>query len=120
MKPGTSLGSVLLSSAMVTTPMMQGPPGAEVMIDGRRCLYFAGTAYLGLQGHPQVISAACEAAQRYGIGAATARAGFGSQPPTLDVEAAAAQYFGQPASFYYPSGFAGPSILLAALADSFH
>lgn len=98
---------------------MHGPPGAEVEIDGRRCLYFAGTAYLGLQGDPEVVRAACEAAQRYGVGAATTRTGFGNQPPTLDAEAAAARYFGQPAAIYFPSGYSAPEALVACLADPF-
>ena len=98
---------------------MQSPPGAEAVIDGQRCLYFAGTAYLGLQSHPQVIEAACNAAQRYGIGAATSRAGFGNQPPTLELEAAAAEYFGQPAALYLASGYAAPAALLAALSETF-
>ena len=49
-------------------PIMQSPPGPETVIDGRRYLYFGGTGYLGLQGHPDVIRAACEAAEQYGHG----------------------------------------------------
>jgi len=44
-------------------PVIESPPGAETVIDGRRYLYFAGTGYLGLQGHPEVIRAACEATE---------------------------------------------------------
>ena len=54
-------------------PQMQSPPGPETVIDGRSYLYFAGTGYLGLQAHPEVIRAACEAAELYGLGSATAR-----------------------------------------------
>ena len=46
--------------------IMQSPPGAETVIDGRSYLYFVGTGYLGLQGHPEVIKAAGEAARQYG------------------------------------------------------
>jgi 8-amino-7-oxononanoate synthase len=101
-------------------PIMQSPPGAEVLIDGRRRLYFAGTAYLGLQSHREVIRAACEAVQQYGVGAATSRAGFGHQPPTLDVEAAAATFFSHSAAFYMPSGYGAPAAMLAARAGQFH
>ena len=45
-------------------PVMQSPPGARTVIDGRPYVYFAGTGYLGLQGHPEVIRAACEATVR--------------------------------------------------------
>ncbi len=100
-------------------PVMQSPPGAETVIDGRRYLYFAGTAYLGLQGHPEVIRAACEATQRFGIGSATNRAWFGSTPPLLEVERRAAELFAAEDAFYYVSGYVGHHILLAALAERF-
>ena len=44
-----------------TVHLMESPPGAECTIDGRSYLYFGGTSYLGLHGHPDVIAAACEA-----------------------------------------------------------
>ncbi len=97
--------------------LLQSPPGAVVQIDGREYLYFVGTSYLGLQGHPEVIRAACEATQRYGIHSATTRAGFGNIPPTLDAERRAAEFFGVEAAFYFASGYAGNNILLSAMAD---
>jgi 7-keto-8-aminopelargonate synthetase-like enzyme len=98
---------------------MQSPPGAETVIDGRRYLYFAGTAYLGLQGRADVIHAACEATRRYGVGSATNRAWFGTTPPLLDVERLAAELMGTEEAFYYVSGYVGHHILLAALAEQF-
>ena len=96
-------------------PEMQSPPGAETVIDGRRYLYFAGTGYLGLQGHPEVIRAACEAAKQYGLGSATSRTGFGNTPPVLDVERQAARFFGSQAAIYFASGFVGVEILISFL-----
>jgi 8-amino-7-oxononanoate synthase len=90
-----------------------------VRIDGAEYLYFVGTGYLGLQAHPEVIRAACEAARQYGIHSATSRAGFGNTPPTLSVERRAAEFFGCEAAFYYPSGYAGNSILLRAIESCF-
>ena len=66
--------------------LMQSPPGATAVIDGQPVLYFVGTGYLGLQGHPEVIRAACEAAEQYGIASATSRTGFGNTPPVLEVD----------------------------------
>ena len=86
-----------------------------MVIDGRRVLYFAGTAYLGLQAHPEVIRAACEAGQRYGMGAATSRAGFGNQPPVLEAERAAGDYLGRAEALYLPSAYLGPEVVLAAI-----
>jgi len=101
------------------TPIAESPPGPVVRIDGAEYLYFVGTGYLGLQAHPEVIRAACEAAERYGIHSATSRAGFGNTPPTLSVERRAAEFFGCEASFYFPSGYAGNSILLRAVESGF-
>lgn len=99
--------------------VMQSPPGPYTVIDGRRYLYFVGTGYLGLQGHPEVIRAACEAAQQYGMGSATARPGFGTTPPVLDVERGAAALLGAEDAFYFASGYAGNSILVEALRGTF-
>ncbi len=103
----------------VHTPIAESPPGPVVRIDGAEYLYFVGTGYLGLQAHPEVIRAACEAAERYGIHSATSRAGFGNTPPTLSVERRAAELFGCEASFCFPSGYAGNSILLRAVESDF-
>ncbi len=100
-------------------PLMQSPPGAYTVIDGRRYLYFVGTGYLGLQGHPEVIRAACEATEKFGIGTATSRTGFGDCPPTLEVERRAAQLFGMEEAFYFSSGYVGNHILALAIDDTF-
>lgn len=100
-------------------PLMESPPGAECLLDGRWYLYFGGTSYLGLHGHPQVIAAACEATQRYGIHPATSRSLFGNTPLTLAVERLAAEFFGQEDSFYFASGYASTAVLLQAIAAEF-
>jgi 7-keto-8-aminopelargonate synthetase-like enzyme len=97
------------------SPVLQSPPGARVIIDGREYLYFAGTSYLGLAGRPEVIEAACEAVRRYGVHTATSRTGFGNNPPTLAVEHLAAQFFGTEDAFYFVSGYVGNHILIQGL-----
>jgi len=100
-------------------PLMQSPPGPYTVIDGRRYLYFGGTGYLGLQGHPEVIRAACEAAERYGSGSATSRVGYGETEPLLAVERRAAEFWGTDDAFYFMSGYMGNSILVLGLAETF-
>ncbi|OHB67364.1 MAG: hypothetical protein A2V70_06520 [Planctomycetes bacterium RBG_13_63_9] len=100
-------------------PIMQSPPGPYTVIDGRRYLYFSGTGYLGLQGHPEVIRAGCQAMQEWGVGSATSRKGFGNTPPTLDVERRAAEFFGSDDTFYFMSGYVGNNILVLLLQDAF-
>ena len=98
-------------------PVMQSPPGAETVIDGRRYLYFSGTGYLGLQGHPEVIRAACRATEQYGIGSATSRGGYGDTPPILEAERQAARLFGMETAFYFMSGYVGNDILARSIAS---
>src|SRR5260221_14233626 len=100
-------------------PLMQSAPGAETIFDGRRYLYFAGTGYLGLQGHPEVLRAAADAVYQYGLASATSRTGFGNNPPTLEGEERAAAFCGQEDAFYYIPGYLGNSILALWLRDQF-
>ncbi len=93
----------------------ESPPGAYTQIDGRRYLYFAGTGYLGLQSHPEVVRAAAEAAQTYGLGSANSRTAFGTTQPVLDVERSAAAFFGQDDAFYFASGWMGNNVLVQML-----
>ena len=98
-------------------PTMETPPGPLTVVDGRQYLYFAGTGYLGLQGRPEVVRAACQAAEQYGMGSATSRSrtGLGDTPPALLVEAQAAEFFVCEAALYLPSGYLAPQALLRAL-----
>jgi 7-keto-8-aminopelargonate synthetase-like enzyme len=99
----------------MSAPLLKSPPGPVTKIDGREYLYFVGTGYLGLQGHPEVIRAACEAAQQYGIGSANSRTAFGTTEPVLHVERAAAAMFGLDDAFYFASGWMGANILIQSL-----
>jgi 8-amino-7-oxononanoate synthase len=99
--------------------ILETAPGPRVVIGGRPYLYFAGTGYLGLQSHPDLIRAGCEALQKYGTHSATVRTGYGNQPPTLEAEATAAEFFGSEAAFYFASGYAGMAALLPAIEERF-
>ncbi len=96
---------------------MESAPRAETVLDGRRYLYFGGTGYFGLQGHPAVIRAGLRAFPRYGTHSATSRAGFGDNPVLLDVELRLRQFFQEEAAVYFGSGYLGSLVLSQALAD---
>ncbi len=97
---------------------MESPPGAETVLNGRSYLYFAGTGYLGLQGHPALVAAATAAAQKYGVHTATTRSGFGTSPPVREVEERAAQWLGTESALYLVSGYAGNFAVAAALSSA--
>ncbi len=96
--------------------LMQSAPGPETIVDGRKYLYFCGTGYLGLQGHPDLIRAACDATQRWGLGTATTRASWGNAAPIIEVEQNAARFWDCESAFYFASGYLGNQALLASLA----
>jgi 8-amino-7-oxononanoate synthase len=96
---------------------MESAPAPHVRINGREFLYFAGTGYLGLQSHPEVIAAAQAGAEQWGVHSATTRAGFGSSPPVLEVERRAAAFLGQAAACYLVTGYAVNFALAAAVSS---
>jgi 8-amino-7-oxononanoate synthase len=90
---------------------MEGPVGAVTIINGRPCDYFAGTGYLGLQNHPEVVAAAADALQRYGVSTATSRGGLGEHPLYEELEREARAYFDCEKVLYFSSGYLGQTIL---------
>jgi 8-amino-7-oxononanoate synthase len=99
--------------------LMEGPPGARVVVNGKEVDYFCGTGYFGLQGHPELVRAACNSVQKYGIGSATSRFGYGDNPVLLEVEERAATFFGTERALYYVSGYLGNAILLQGLCEKY-
>jgi 7-keto-8-aminopelargonate synthetase-like enzyme len=98
---------------------MESPPGAETVLDGRPYLYFGGTGYFGLHGHPAVIRAGVRAFHRYGTHSATSRSGFGSNPSLLEVEARLREFFREDDAAYFGSGYFGSLVLAQGLADRY-
>lgn len=94
---------------------MQSPTGPHIVIDGKRYLYFGGTAYTALQSDARVIEAACQATRQYGLASATSRGGIGTMPPIREVEQLAARYFGCEDAFYFVSGYLGNTVFAYTL-----
>jgi 7-keto-8-aminopelargonate synthetase-like enzyme len=91
--------------------IMQSAPGAETVFSGRRYLYFGGTGYLGLQGHPELVQAAIAGARQFGIGSAASRHGFGTSALLVGVERKAAEFLGAESAMYLASGYSGTAVL---------
>ena len=94
-------------AAAIKRYLMEAPPGTETVINGKRCLYFAGTSYYTLQNHPEVIRAAHDAIDKYGMHSSTSRAsgGYGNTPLYEEVESTTAKFFGTPDAAYMASGY---------------
>ena len=74
-------------------------------INGKNCLYFAGTGYFQLQSHPLVVEAAVAATRQYGIGSATSRSVNGTTPLIIKLEQKIARFFRTDDAAYLPSGY---------------
>jgi 8-amino-7-oxononanoate synthase len=97
--------------------IMEGPPGPETILNGKKVLYFGGTGYFALHGHPEVIEAGVAAFRRYGVHSATSRTGFGNTPVQLELERKIAGFFGTEDSIHFVSGYLDNLFLIQALKD---
>ena len=81
----------------ITDPFFRvhdGIAGAETAIDGRRYVNFASYNYIGLNGHPDIVSAAKSAIDRYGTSVSASRPVSGERPVHRDLEHALARIHG--------------------------
>ncbi len=92
-------------SSQSTQHIMEGKTGTEVILDGKKYLYFAGTSYFQLHTHQKVLKAAEDATHKYGIGSATTRSMSGTTPLLKKVEDKLASYFNTEDAVYLPSGY---------------
>jgi len=97
--------------------VMESAPGPETVINGKRCLYFGGTGYFALHGHPEVIEAGIAAYKKYGVHSATSRTGFGHNPVIIALEKKIAEYFGAEDSLHFVSGYLDNLFLVQAFRD---
>lgn len=79
---------------------------------------FASNDYLGLSRHPAVVAGAHAALDRWGAGAGAARLVAGALPVHADLEAALAEWKGEPAALLFPTGYAANLGVLTAFADA--
>lgn len=108
-----------MNQEIMSMQIMQTAPGAKVVINGKEVDYFCGCGYFGFQGRRELIEAACQAVQSYGLGSATSRLGYGNNPALISVERNAAKFFETEGALYYASGYMGNSILLQGLSDDY-
>jgi 7-keto-8-aminopelargonate synthetase-like enzyme len=97
---------------------LASPVGAEVVIDGRPYINFAGSSYLGLAGNEQIIAKGSEALRIWGCGAPFLRGQGLASGPHLNVEAEACAYFSSRGALFIASGYLFGFVAVAALRGS--
>jgi glycine C-acetyltransferase/8-amino-7-oxononanoate synthase len=96
--------------------LVSGSQGPRVLLDGHTVLLLCSNNYLGLADHPQVCTAAAEAALRWGAGAGASRLISGSMEPHRHLEERLAAFEGYEAALLFGSGYLANSGAIAALA----
>jgi 8-amino-7-oxononanoate synthase len=95
---------------------IDGPQGAEVIVDGRRALNLSSNNYLGLADHPALATAALLAGQHDGFGAGASRLIAGSLAPHRELERRLASWLGAEAALLFNSGYQANLGILSTLA----
>jgi 8-amino-7-oxononanoate synthase len=89
--------------------------GTHYLIDGRPRLSFGSNDYLGLSQHPALITAAQDAAARYGVGATASPLVCGHSPAHEAMERELAALVGLPRALYFYAGYAANVGIIPAL-----
>lgn len=93
-----------------------GVAGPEVVVDGNPAQLFAGSNYLDLAGHPEVVAAAAAAASELGCAAGGSRLINGNFALHEQFERELADFMGTQSALVMGSGFAANVGLIPALA----
>ncbi|HET7160462.1 MAG TPA: aminotransferase class I/II-fold pyridoxal phosphate-dependent enzyme, partial [Burkholderiales bacterium] len=85
--------------------VLESPQRAHVSVDGRDYIAFGSNDYLGLAAHPELVAAACEGAQRYGVGAGASHLILGHTSAHHALEHALARFVDLPAALFFSTGY---------------
>ena len=95
--------------------VLQSPQGARVQVDGEDVLSFCSNDYLGLANHPALVQAACEGAQRFGVGAGASHLVTGHSAAHHELEQKLAEFTGLPAALLFSTGYMANLGVITAL-----
>jgi glycine C-acetyltransferase len=85
--------------------VLDGAQAPRMRVDGREVLLFAGSNYLDLARHPEVTSAAAEAARDYGCAAGGSRLINGNLVLHEELEEELAKFLGTEAALAFATGY---------------
>ena len=98
---------------------IESPVGAQIVIDGRPYINFAGSSYLGLSARPDLLEAGAATLKASGSGYQLSRHYGIATRAHRHVEAEAAAFFQAEAAMYLGGGYLFGLVALAALRDGF-
>jgi 8-amino-7-oxononanoate synthase len=95
--------------------IVEGPQGAEMIVDGCRVVNFCSNDYLGLANHPTVARAFREGAGRYGVGAGAAHLVCGHGRAHHALEEELAEFTGRERALLFSTGYMANLGVISAL-----
>jgi len=98
-----------------TIRALQSANSPWVTIDGKKLLNLSSNNYLGLASHPEMIKAAKDAIDKYGVGAGAVRSIAGTMDLHLKLEDALARFKGRQACIAFQSGFVANAGVIPAV-----
>ncbi len=93
------------SGLLIHLRTIESPPGAWMVVDGKRVLNLCTNNYLGLADHPRLKAAAKEAVDRYGVGPTAVRTIAGTLALHRELERKVAAFKKVEDALYVQSGF---------------
>jgi 8-amino-7-oxononanoate synthase len=96
-------------------PLLEGPQGSEVVVDGQALLAFCSNDYLGLANHPEVIAAMRAGAGRWGVGGGASHLVIGHSTPHHELEEVLAEFTGRPRALLFSTGYMANLAAVTAL-----
>jgi 7-keto-8-aminopelargonate synthetase-like enzyme len=99
--------------------LIDSPVGAEIVLDGRRYINFAGSSYLGLSGRDEILEAGVAAIRQWGAGYQISRQHDVDTRACQEAQSAAATLFGSSAALYMAAGYYFGLVALTALRGQF-
>lgn len=85
--------------------VIQGPQGAEILVNDKVVLNFCANNYLGLSSHPKVIAAAHKAIDSHGYGMSSVRFICGTQDIHKELEQKISAFLGTEDTILYAAAF---------------
>jgi glycine C-acetyltransferase len=98
--------------------VLDGAQGPRMLVDGREVLLFAGSNYLDLARHPEVVEAAVRAARDLGCAAGGSRLISGNLALHEELEEELAKFFEGEAALVFNSGYAANLGVIPALVGA--
>lgn len=99
------LGAIRARGTHRRMRVLDGPQAPRMRVDGREVVLFAGSNYLDLACHPEVVEAAERGARTYGCAAGGSRLINGNLVCHEALESELAAFFEQPAALAFATGY---------------